>query len=70
MSANTGQDCRLCKLPVFKGGEVLLNKQPFHPGCAVVVAKERKHGRNTDSSRRGDKGHEAGVISRADPARN
>ena len=42
MSTNGPSDCHLCQRPVFKGSGVLLNKKLFHPGCAVVVAKEKK----------------------------
>ena len=70
MSTNGPTDCRLCKLPILKGGEVLLNKELFHPGCAVVVAKETRRGCNTDDARRSEEGHEAGVVPCADPAGN
>jgi hypothetical protein len=70
MSANGPPDCHLCERPVVKGSEVLLNKKLFHPGCAVVVAKEKKNGRDTDDARRGSEGDEAGIVSCADPARN
>ena len=70
MSINGPPDCHLCKLPIVKGGEVLLSKKLFHPGCAVAVAKEKRHGRKTDGTRRGEEGCEAGASPRADPAGN
>jgi hypothetical protein len=70
MSTNGPPDCHLCKLPIVKGIEVLLNKELFHPGCAVVVAKEKKHGHNAHDARRSEEGNEAGVVSCADPAGN
>jgi hypothetical protein len=70
MSINGPPDCQLCERPIVKGMEVLLNKEPFHPGCAVVVVKERKHGHKTHDARRSAEGNKAGVISCADPAGN
>ena len=70
MSANGPPDCYLCERPIVKGSEVLLNKKPFHPGCAVVVAKEKKHGSNADDARRSEEGNEAGTVPRADPTGN
>jgi hypothetical protein len=70
MNANGPPDCDLCERPSVKGSEVLLNKKRFHPGCAVVVAKEKKHGHNAHDARRGEEGNEAGVGSCADPAIN
>jgi hypothetical protein len=66
MSINGPPGCYRCEQPIAKGGEVLLNKELFHPGCAVEVAKEKKHGRKTDGTRRGEKGHEARTVARAD----
>jgi hypothetical protein len=70
MSTNELPDCHLCKLPIVKGIEVLLRKNLFHPGCAVVVAKEEKHGHNAHDTRRSEEGDEAGVVPCADPAIN
>jgi hypothetical protein len=70
MSANGPPGCHRCERPIIKGGEVLLNKKLFHPGCAVAAAKEKKHGRKIDGTRRGEENHEAGVIPRADSASN
>jgi hypothetical protein len=70
MSANGRPDCHLCERPIVKGSEVLLNKKPYHPGCAVEVAKEKKHGHETDDARRSEEGHERGVVSCADTAGN
>ena len=70
MNANGPPDCPRCECPIVKGGEVLLNKKLFHPGCAVEVAKEKKHGRKIDGPRRGEENHAAGVVTRADAARN
>jgi hypothetical protein len=70
MSTNGPPGCHLCKLPIVKGSEVFLNRKSFHPSCAVVVAKEKKHGCKTDDARRSEEGDEAGVVPRADPARN
>lgn len=46
MSINGPPDCHLCKRPIVKGSEVLLNKKLFHPGCAATVAKEKKDADN------------------------
>ena len=70
MSTNGPPACHLCKLPIVKGMEVLLNRKLYHPGCAVVVAKEKKHGHKTDDARRSDEGNEAGVVPCADTAGN
>lgn len=70
MSINGPPDCHFCNRPIGKGGEVLLGREQFHPGCAVVVAKERKHGHKANDACRGEEGHEAGVITHADPAGN
>lgn len=73
MSANGPPDCRLCERPIVKGSQVLLNKKLFHPGCAVVIAKERKQGRygyKTHDAYGSEEGNEAGVVPCSDPARN
>lgn len=70
MSTNGPPGCHLCKLPIVKGSEVFLNRKAFHPGCAVVVAKEKKHGRNADNACRSKEGDERGVVPCADPAGN
>lgn len=70
MSTNGPPDCRRCGHPIDKGSEVLLNKKLFHPGCAVAVAKENKHGSNTHGARRSEQGEEGGLVSRTDTARN
>lgn len=70
MTINGPPDCHRCGRPIDKGSEVLLNKKLFHPGCAVVVAKENKDESNTHDARRGEQGEERGFISRTDPARN
>ena len=70
MSTNGPPGCHLCNQPIVKGIEVLLNKKLFHPGCAVVVAKEKKHGHNAHDARRSEEGDEAGVVSCTDPAGN
>lgn len=70
MSTNGPPACHLCERPIVKGIEVLLGKKLYHPGCAVVVAKEKKHGHETDDARRREEGHERGVVSCADPAGN
>ena len=70
MNANGPPECHLCERPIVKGSEVLLNKELFHPGCAVVVAKEKKDGHKTDDARRSEEGNERGVVPCADPAGN
>ena len=70
MSTTGPPDCHLCERPIVKGSEVLLNKKLFHPGCAVVVAKEKKHGSNADDARRSKEGSEAGVVSSTNPGSN
>ena len=70
MSTNGPTDCHLCNLPIVKGIEVLLRNNLFHPGCAVVVAKEKKHGHKTHDTRRSEEGKQAGVIPCADPTSN
>ena len=70
MSTNEPPDCHLCKLPIVKGIEVLLRKKLFHPGCAVVIAKEKKHERNAHDACRSKEGNETGVVTCADPAGN
>jgi hypothetical protein len=58
MSINGPPDCHRCERPIPKGSEVLLNQKLYHPGCAVEVAKEKKHGSNTHDARRGEQGEE------------
>src|SRR2546423_1802570 len=70
MNANAPPDCHLCNLPIFKGTEVFLNKETFHPNCAVVAAKEKKHGSNAHDTRRSKEGNKAGTISCANSAIN
>src|ERR1041384_6622016 len=70
MSINGPPYCPLCNQPIAKGIEVLLGKRLFHPGCAVVVAKERKHEHTTDDARRSEEGHERGIVSCADSGSN
>jgi hypothetical protein len=70
VNTNGPPGCHLCNQPIVKGLEVLLDKKLFHPGCAVVVAKEKKHGYNAHDARRRNEGNEAGVVARADPAGN
>lgn len=70
MSTNGPPDCYRCQCPIGKGSEVLLNKKLFHPGCAVVVAKENKHGSNTHDARRSEESSEAGAFAHTDAARN
>ena len=70
MNANGPLGCHLCERPIVKGREVFLNQKPYHPGCAVVVAKEKKHGNNSHDARRSEEDHEAGVVSSADAAGN
>ncbi len=52
MNTATYISCRLCGSPIPKNMEVFLNKEPFHPGCAVEAAKEKKHGRKANDARR------------------
>src|ERR1700749_2146350 len=70
MSTNGPPDCHRCGCPIPKGSEVLLNKKLFHAACAVAAVKEKKHGSNTDDTRRGEQGEESGFVSRTDAARN
>ena len=70
MSINGPPDCGLCERPINKGSEVLLNKQLFHPGCAVAVAKEKKHGSNAHDARRSEESNTGGTLAGADPAGN
>jgi hypothetical protein len=62
MSINGPPDCHRCERPIPKGSEVLLNKKLFHAGCAVAVAKEKKHGSNIDDARRSKEGIKGGAI--------
>lgn len=70
MSTNGPPDCYLCNLPITKGIEVRLGGNLFHPGCAVVIAKEKKHGRNADDTCGSKQDNEAGVVTCADSAGN
>ena len=70
MTTNGPPGCHLCERPIAKGSAVLLGKRLYHPDCAVVVAKEKKHGCNTDDARRSEEGDEAGIIPCADPSGN
>ena len=70
MSINGPPDCHLCERPIRKGSGVLLGKKLFHPGCAVEVAKEKKHANNTDDACGGKEGSEGGTVSCADPRSN
>jgi hypothetical protein len=66
----TEPTCAFCSLPITRGAGVFYRNEPYHPGCAVAVAKEKRNGRKTDDTRRSKEGHEAGAVTRADPAGN
>jgi hypothetical protein len=70
MRTNGPLGCHLCERPIVKGSEVFLNQKPYHPGCAVVAAKEKKHGNNAHDACRSEEGNEARVVAGADPAGN
>ena len=70
MNTEEPVNCHRCDLPIPGNMEVFLNKEPFHAGCAVAVAKERKNGRNAHDAQRSEESDAAGVIRCRDSAGN
>lgn len=70
MSIHGPPDCYRCERPITAGSGVLLGNKLFHPGCAVVTAKENKHGSNTHDARRSEQGEARGLVSHTDAAGN